>query len=167
MSRLHRRSGFTLIECVTVMGGLTVLLAFSVALLHQMLRLDRGQRDRLVRIPTGFELDRTFRDDVHRAVRSPVVEPSRLSLVLSDGSEVRYVSGTEEVQRVRERKGHPPQRERYLLPQKTDVRFQDRRRGETAVLELIRGETLTLDRERQQTSSIHAVVGRDILKGRD
>ena len=95
---------------------MTVLLAFSVALLHQLLRLDRGQRDRLVRIPVGFELDRAFRDDVHRASRPPVVEPAKLSLILHDGTEVRYVAEADQVQRVRERKGQPPHRERYLLP---------------------------------------------------
>ena len=67
------RRGFTLIEMVAVITGVSMILAASVVLMHFVLEMDTEVRQRTHTVAMVGRLAEQFRRDVHQARGEPVV----------------------------------------------------------------------------------------------
>src|SRR5689334_610049 len=89
------RRGFSMIEVVLVLGGVSIILGLCAGLLHVMLRLERAGRLHLAETVTVGRLAHQFRQDVHAALRArPAVQDeslaAKLELVLPAARQVDY-----------------------------------------------------------------------------
>lgn len=107
----RRREGFTLLEMLVVMWGLTVALTLGVTLLVVAMRADRVGAATLHKVVWRAELADQFRTDVARTVTAPdglgnlTRGPHCLILRLHDGAYVIYQWQDERLERI-VRAGH-------------------------------------------------------------
>jgi type II secretory pathway pseudopilin PulG len=117
----RRRNGFSLIEILMVMGGVSLLMGLCAGLLHVMLRVDRTGRSHLVETTTIGRLAQQYRRDVHAArLARPTSggDPpaGTLELTLADDRSVSYQSHGHSIDRIEHHRGDMARRETYRLP---------------------------------------------------
>jgi hypothetical protein len=123
---MNRRSGFSLVEVVTVMGGLAVVLSLSATLLTHAMRSQSETRRFFDVERHAVELAGQFRSDVHRA-GSAETDASKLGkdelaeLRLEGGETVVYQRKAEMLIRVLSMDGKPRAREEYRLGSQVDM----------------------------------------------
>lgn len=161
------RRGFSLLEIVLVMGGVSILLGLCGGLIHLMLRLDRVGRSHVAETATIGRLAHRFRRDIHASNRArPGDDEGRvgsyLELVLPGDRRVEYrVRGHQLI-----RSQHPGElaarTETYTLPFCREPRFlaHDADQEVRVSLQLPRGEGLSPESLRH-VLTIDAAVGRD------
>ncbi len=163
-----RRPGYSLIEMLTVLGGFMAILAVCMGMMHQLMKLDRGQRDHTVSARQQFELTRALRDDIHRGTGSPDVQEATLKLSLTDGSDVEYRPDGAALLRTQTAKGLSTRRERFALAAGTAGRFE---KSERSGRVWIRYETVAAKKGELSPSGVvapvEAILGRDALREKE
>ena len=82
--------GYSLVEMVLVIGGLSIILGLCGSLLHTLLRLDRSGRESINDSTTLGRLARQFRRDVRSSHAAKPGDPGSLELTRPDGPSVSY-----------------------------------------------------------------------------
>ena len=122
--RRSTRRGFTLVEMIVVIGGITIILGLCAGLLHTLLRLDRSGRESLNDTNTLARLARQFRQDVRASRAAKPGDAGSLALTRPDGPDVSYrVQGARLVRE--ERAGEKVvRREAYAVARIGPLRFE-------------------------------------------
>ena len=130
-SRWKRSRGFTLIEMVLVIGGVTVVLGLVAGLLHILLRLDRYGRNYLNDSMAISRLGEQLRSDVRRAsdaAASPNDSPATAKLVLTAPSDptVTYTWEGSILKREETSDGKPTRFETYRVDRLGPILFESK-----------------------------------------
>jgi hypothetical protein len=124
--RRSDRRGYSLIEMVLAIGGVTIIIGLCAGLLHTLLRLDRSGRESLNDSTSLARLARQFRQDVRASskVRLEPDRPDSIGLVREGGPAVSY--RVEEGRLLREEKDAETtrRREAFLVGHPGPVRFE-------------------------------------------
>ena len=117
------RRAYSLIELLTVIACLAIVMTITAGLMIQMLRLDRGGRDRAVAASNLERLATALRADAHAATAPVETKADRLVLPVSGGRTIEYlVRGVNVVRTIRE--GEKVRGfEAYPRPKGTTARF--------------------------------------------
>lgn len=97
MIRRSTRRGFTLIEMLTVIVGMTMILGLAVAVLESLFQAERAGRRDAVALAEMDRMARAFRADVHAAKGVDNVSSDRLALSVPDEGKVRFEAQDETV----------------------------------------------------------------------
>jgi type II secretory pathway pseudopilin PulG len=173
---MRRRRGFSLVEVVTVMGGIAMILSLSATLLTRAMRSQSESRRFFETEQHALLLGETFRHDVHRA-RSSEVEPSELGkdellqLTLGEGQTATYQRTADGLLRVLSKDGKPAAREEYRLGAGIDVALRREGSPERLILSITEPENAKPPgpddppvnvRELPASMEIEAALGRDL-----
>jgi type II secretory pathway pseudopilin PulG len=116
------RRGYTLIEMMAVMAGVTALIGLGVATINSLFLIERNTRQAT---EDGLALERLadgFRDDLHAAVRPAGTDPEKpgavpsLGVDLPGGERVEYRTDGPALFITRKRPEGEPRLERLILP---------------------------------------------------
>lgn len=122
--RRATRMGYSLIEMVLLMGGITVILVLCAGLLHTLLRLDRSGRDAMTDTATTARLARQFRQDVRASRDAKAAEDAgSLELTCPDGPTVTYKRDGGLLRREEREGGEVRRREAYAAARVGPVTF--------------------------------------------
>lgn len=97
MIRRPTRRGFTLIEMLTVIVGVTMILGLAVAVLEGLFQAERAGRRDAVADAEMDRMARSFRADVHAAKGSGPMSDDRLEITFADAGKVGYEARGETV----------------------------------------------------------------------
>jgi hypothetical protein len=122
--RRKGRRGYSLVEIVLVIGGVTIVLGMCGVLTHALLRLDKGGRAWLADASTDARLARQFRKDARSATASAPAGDDGISLTSPGPREVVYTYGAGRLTRTESSAGEVRSRESYVVGRKGGARFQ-------------------------------------------
>jgi prepilin-type N-terminal cleavage/methylation domain-containing protein len=131
VSRARPRPGFSLIEVLVVITISSALVAAAVGLIHTMIRLQRGDEER-IRAESAMEgLAEWFRDDVHaatalRPIAAPPGQASRPAweLLLTPSRKVEYRAEDGRLLRLEQEGNKLVHREAFRLPRPAVVSIE-------------------------------------------
>ena len=126
-----RPRGFTLIEMVLVIGGVTAVLGLAGGLLHVLLRLDRYSRNYLNDSIAISRLGEQFRADVRRAAEASVsaidtTAAAKLVLTAPADPTVTYTWEGTLLKREEKLEGKPTRFETYRVDRLSPIVFESR-----------------------------------------
>jgi type II secretory pathway component PulJ len=117
MTARRPRRGYTLVEMLLVISGVAVLFGITVGMIHMLLRLDRGSRERLGEKTTISRLARDVRRDAHAAASArPIAGQRGVALEIDERRRVEYIDDGGRLIRRETRGDDTPLREVYRLP---------------------------------------------------
>jgi len=118
------RRGYSLIEMLTVMSCMAVALTLTAGLLHQLLRVDRSERARVVAASSLERLAHDLRRDAHATTKPVERLDSRLVLHLDEDRSVEYLVRETDILRTVRQGEKTKGFEIYPRPTGTSARFE-------------------------------------------
>jgi prepilin-type N-terminal cleavage/methylation domain-containing protein len=131
-----RRRGYNLIELMAVIACLSVVLTLTAGLMHQMLKLDRGGRNRAVAASSLERLGQALRADAHAATGAVETKADRLVIPLEGDRIIDYRVRSADVVRTVRQAGKVRGFEIYARPKGTSARFDASREGASTFVSL-------------------------------
>jgi hypothetical protein len=138
------RHGYTLIETLVVVTGVTIVLGACALTMQLLLRLNAYSHDRYRAALALERLAHQLRDDVHGCERAEIVSlekgqggPPGLLLQVASDHQIRYELRPGSVERNESRSGKMVRHESYSLPRGRDARFEQRDEGAARLVALV------------------------------
>jgi type II secretory pathway component PulJ len=163
------RRGFTLLEMLIVITGVTALLGLCAVSIQLLFRMSADSQSRMTTALTVDRLARQLRADVHGCEAAQLAgddkapaQPPYLSLSLESGHEVTYSPRAESVVRTETRAGKTIRHEEFVFGRSRAARLEvrDDALGRWVVLVLVHG----LERNRTDPPrpvEVIALAGKD------
>lgn len=120
MLRPSHRRGVSLVELLVVLSTWSILITISATLLHRVMQSHTESRQFAQHQRTATALSRQFRADIHAATTAETDEEGFLvTLEMTDGSQIDYVTTQTGVMRYHTRTSRSDQTETYPFPKLT------------------------------------------------
>ena len=121
-----RRSGYSLIECVVFLTAVSIILGLSATLIHNLLKLDRTDRQRADAAEMVAALGQSLRNDAHASTKAGDVTPAKLALGFDDGRSVVYQVEPTRIVRTLKRSDKTTHYDVFNLPRRVSAKLEKR-----------------------------------------
>lgn len=125
-SKRSRRSGYSLIECIVFLTAVSIILGLSATLIHNLLKLDRTDRQRADAAEMVASLGQTLRNDAHASTKAVEVTAAKISLAFDDGRAVVYQVEPTRIVRTLKRPDKSTHYDVFNLPRRVSAKLEKR-----------------------------------------
>ena len=125
-SKRSRRSGYSLIECIVFLTAVSIILGLSATLIHNLLKLDRTDRQRADAAEMVASLGQTLRNDAHASTKAVEVTAAKISLAFDDGRAVIYQVEPTRIVRTLKRPDKSTHYDVFNLPRRVSAKLEKR-----------------------------------------